>query len=66
MIGIPLEWFVLRVVILEESGFDFPVLFPWGPALVIASGSLGIATLAGLIPARMAMRTRIPDAVATE
>ncbi len=63
-IGVPLEWYVLRVVLREESGFDFALLLPWQQALYIAAGSLAIATLAGLLPALRAVKTRIPDALA--
>src|SRR5262249_7589865 len=28
-VGIPLEWYALRVVILEETGYSFPVYVPW-------------------------------------
>jgi putative ABC transport system permease protein len=66
LFGIPLEWFVLRVVILEESGFLFPVHIPWDGALLIAVVALATATLAGLGPAIYAVRQRIPEAIAYE
>jgi putative ABC transport system permease protein len=66
LFGIPLEWFVLKVVILEESGFLFPVYIPWDGALVIAVVALATATLAGLGPAIYAVRQRIPEAIAYE
>jgi putative ABC transport system permease protein len=66
LIGVPLEWYVLRVVLFEESGFTFPLLLPWKQALGIAFGAVAIATLAGLFPALKAVRTRIPDAIAYE
>nr|MCU0706294.1 ABC transporter permease [Fimbriiglobus sp.] len=66
LIGIPLEWYVLRVVLREESGFDFALLMPWGQATAIAAGSLLVATAAGLLPALRAVKTRIPDALAYE
>ena len=65
-VGIPLQWFVLQIVILEESGFLFPVHVPWGGALVVASCAMALAILAGLAPAYYAVRTRIPDAIAYE
>ena len=37
LIGLPMEWYVLRVVLVEESGFMFDVLFPWKQALGIAA-----------------------------
>ncbi len=64
--GIPLQWFVLKVVILEESGFLFAVLIPWDAAALIAIAALATATLAGLGPAIYAVRQRIPEAIAYE
>ena len=66
LIGIPLEWYVLRVVLVEESGFVFDLLIPWKQAAIIGAGSMMIAMLAGLLPAWHAVRTRIPDAIAYE
>jgi putative ABC transport system permease protein len=66
LIGVPMEWYVLRVIMLEESGFVFDVVFPWRPAAAIAIGAVGTATLAGLLPALHAVRTRIVDAIAYE
>ncbi len=66
LIGIPLEWYVLKIVLREESGFDLELLMPWGQAFAIAAGSLFIATVAGLLPALRAVKTRIPDALAQE
>jgi putative ABC transport system permease protein len=66
LFGIPLEWFVLKVVIFEESGFLFPVTIPWDGALWIALVALATATLAGLGPALYAVRQRIPEAIAYE
>lgn len=66
LFGIPLQWFVLRVVILEESGFLFPVHIPWDGAVLIAFAALATTTLAGLGPAIYAVRQRIPEAIAYE
>jgi len=66
LMGIPLEWYVLRVVLFEESGFDFALLLPWKQVLTIAGGALTVATLAGLLPALRAVRTPIPEAIAYE
>lgn len=66
LIGIPLEWYVLKVVLREESGFELDLLMPWGQAFAIAIGSLLVATVAGLLPAMRAVKTRIPDALAQE
>jgi putative ABC transport system permease protein len=64
--GIPLEWYVVRVVMLEESGFVFPVLMPWREAAGISILAILTATLAGLGPALHAVRLPITEAIAYE
>jgi putative ABC transport system permease protein len=66
VIGLPMEWYVLRVVLVEESGFVFDVVIPWKQTLVIAGASIVTATVAGLLPAIRAIQTRIPDALQYE
>ena len=65
-LGVPIEHYVIKVILLEEAGFTFPVLFPWGWAGLIAGLSLLVATLAGLWPAVQAMRLPITEAIAYE
>jgi ABC-type lipoprotein release transport system permease subunit len=50
----------------EETGFVFDLLVPWRQGLGIAGGAILVATLAGLLPALHAVRTRIPEAIAYE
>lgn len=66
LVGLPMEWYLLRIVLVEESGFVFPMIIPWKAALGIGVIAVGIATLAGLIPALHAVRMRIVDAIAYE
>lgn len=66
LIGLPMEWYVVRVVLVEETGFVLDVVVPWREAFVIAGGAVLTATLAGLLPAWHAVRTRIPDAIQWE
>jgi putative ABC transport system permease protein len=66
LIGLPMEWYVLKVVLVDESGFVLDVLFPWKQALGIAAASILTAAVAGLIPAWRAIQTRIPDALQYE
>jgi putative ABC transport system permease protein len=66
LIGLPMEWYILKVVLVEESGFVLDMLFPWKEALGIAAASILTATLAGLLPAWRAIQTRIPDALQYE
>src|SRR5262249_39257337 len=57
--GLPIEYYIVKVVIFHESGFVFPVLPPWGEAVWIVAASIAVATLAGLGPALRAVRMRI-------
>jgi putative ABC transport system permease protein len=66
LFSIPLQWYALQVIFLEESGYVFPVLMPWGESLIIALSATLIAILAGIGPAKLAVRERIPDAIAYE
>ena len=65
-IGIPLEWYFLRVVMLEETGYQFAVHIPWNESLVIAATAMSLATLAGLGPALYAVKKSIPEAISYE
>jgi putative ABC transport system permease protein len=66
LMGLPMEWFLLRLVVEEETGFVFDLLVPWKEAVGIAAVAVLASTLAGLIPALHAARLRIPDAIAYE
>ena len=66
LIGLPMEIYVLKVVLVDESGFLLDVIIPWREALGIAAASIATAALAGLIPAVHAVRTRIPDVIQWE
>jgi putative ABC transport system permease protein len=61
-----MEWYILKVMLVDESGFNLDVLVPWKAALGIAGVSVLLATLAGLLPAWRAIQTRIPDALQYE
>ena len=65
-LGLPMEWYLLNVVLFEESGFFFEMIVPWKEAIGISAIAIAIATLAGLIPALHAVRLRIVDAIAYE
>jgi putative ABC transport system permease protein len=65
-IGLLLEWYVLDILILDESGFAFPLRVPWVEAGVVSVASVVFATLAGLWPAYLATRLRITEAIAYE
>ena len=65
-IGLLLEWYVLDVMIFDESGFQFALRIPWLEAGVVTAAAVALATLAGLWPAYQATRLRIPEAIAYE
>lgn len=64
--GWALEWYALEVMLWDEAGFRFPLVFPWSQALAILGGSTLLATLVGLWPAWSAACLDIPEAVAAE
>jgi putative ABC transport system permease protein len=66
LVGIPMEWYVLKVLILQESGFLFAVHIPWAESLVIVAAGLLIPLIAGQGPAMHSVRQRIPEAIAYE
>jgi putative ABC transport system permease protein len=66
IVGVPLEWYILNVVLFEEAGLSFPLHLPWTEALGISAGALVTALLAGCGPALHAVRVRIPEAIAYE
>jgi putative ABC transport system permease protein len=65
-LGVPIEWYIVRVVIWEEGGFLFPLVIPWVAIVAVAGLSLTLATLAGLGPAAAAVRLNIAEAVTVE
>ncbi|MBY0228103.1 MAG: FtsX-like permease family protein, partial [Gemmataceae bacterium] len=66
VIGLAMEWYVINVMIFDESGFLFPMRIPWADAGLVMLGSVALATLAGLWPAYLATTLRIPEAIAYE
>lgn len=65
-LGLPLEWFVVRVVLLEDAGFSFPVHIPWLATAIVFGLAWLVAVIAGLGPALHAIRLRITEAIAYE
>jgi putative ABC transport system permease protein len=66
LFAIPLQWYALQIVFLEEAGHAFPVYVPWAEGIGIALAGLLVAALAGVGPALYAVRERIPEAIAYE
>ncbi len=61
LIGVPLGWYVLRVILLNETGFSFPVRFPVADGALIAALVVVSGLPAGLIPALDAARGEITE-----
>jgi putative ABC transport system permease protein len=66
LIGLPLEWYVVHVLLFEEAGFAFPVIYPWLSAGFIAVVAMLLAGLAAQVPAVHAGRMHIAEAIAYE
>jgi putative ABC transport system permease protein len=66
VVGLVLEWYVVRILLLDEAGWVFPMHVPWGACGMVFIVSVAAATLVGLWPAYNATRMRIPDAIAYE
>lgn len=66
VVGVAVEWYLVRVIFFEETGFLVPVLIPWKEAGIIAGMALVTAALAGLGPALRTLHLRIPEAIAYE
>jgi putative ABC transport system permease protein len=64
--GLPLEWYTVRVLLFEESGFLCPVRFPWAAAAAVTCLALAGAGVAGLGPALHAVRTGIVEGIGYE
>ncbi|MHB1424484.1 MAG: FtsX-like permease family protein [Gemmataceae bacterium] len=66
VVGLFIEWYTIRVLLLDETGFIFPMLVPWKPAAVVFTLAMVLAALVGLWPAYHATRLRIAEAIAYE
>jgi putative ABC transport system permease protein len=66
LLGAAVEWCVLRVILFTETGFVFPVRFPWAIAATLAATVPLVGLLAGLGPGLHAARLRISQAIAYE
>ena len=66
LIGLPVEWYCVHVLMFEEAGFVLPVRIPWQEAGLIGSAAMFTVALAGLGPALHTSRLRIPEAIAYE
>jgi putative ABC transport system permease protein len=61
-IGVPFGWYFLRVILLHDTGFSFPVLFPRSDAVLIAVLVIVSGLVAGTVPAIDASRGEVREA----
>jgi putative ABC transport system permease protein len=66
VVGLFIEWYIIRLILIDETGFVFPMLVPWRPAAVVFTLAVVLAALVGLWPAYHATRLRIAEAIAYE
>ncbi len=66
IVGLFVEWYTIRLILLDEAGFVFPMLVHWNSSAVVFVLSVVLAALVGLWPAYHATRLRIADAIAYE
>jgi len=66
LVGLVLEWYVVRILILDEAGFLFDVAVPWVQVGVIAGLAVLLPLVVGVWPALQATRVGIADAIAYE
>ncbi len=66
LIGVPLEWYTVRIVLFAETGTLLPFHFPWTMAGTIFCLMLVSAVLASLAPALRAGRMKIVEAISYE
>jgi putative ABC transport system permease protein len=59
LLGAAVQWCVLRVILFAETGFVFPVHFPWAIAATLGAVVPLVGLLAGLGPGLQAARLRI-------
>jgi putative ABC transport system permease protein len=66
VMGIPLEWYTVRVLLFAETGTLLAMQFPWTTAATILVLMLSCAALASLGPAWRTGRMRIVEAIGQE
>jgi putative ABC transport system permease protein len=66
IVGIPLEWYTVRILLFVETGTLLAMQFPWTTAATILVLLLISAALASLFPAFRTGRMRIAEAIGQE
>ncbi len=65
-VGVVLQTYVLRVLMVEEAGYFFASLFPLTMTLVASAFVVGAAQVAAVVPASQAAWQSVSDAIAYE
>jgi putative ABC transport system permease protein len=66
LVGAPLEWYTVRILLFVETGTLLAMQFPWTTAATILVLMLTCAALASLLPALRTGRMRIAEAIGQE
>jgi putative ABC transport system permease protein len=66
LVGLALEWYVVRILVPDDAGFLFPMTIPWLQLGIVAVLAILLPLLVGIWPALQATRLRIADAIAYE
>lgn len=66
VVGVPLEWYTVRILLFVETGTLLSMLFPWTTAATISLLMLICAAFASLGPALHTGRMRIAEAIGQE
>jgi putative ABC transport system permease protein len=66
VVGVPLEWYTVRILLFVETGTLLAMQFPWATAATILVLMLISAALASLLPALRTGRMRIAEAIGQE
>ena len=66
VIGLALEWYVIYLLVMDESGFIFPLCVPWIEGGIVTLACVSLATIAGFWPAYLATRLNITEAITYE
>jgi putative ABC transport system permease protein len=66
VVGVPLEWYTVRILLFVETGTLLSMLFPWTTAATISLLMLLCAARASLGPALLTGRMRIAEAIGQE
>ncbi len=66
VVGVPLEWYTVRILLFVETGTLLAMQFPWATAATILFLMLVSAALASLLPALRTGRMRIAEAIGQE